>query len=160
MAGEARVRVGVNGYGVIGKRAADAVAQQDDMTLMGVADVVSDYRLRMAVERAYPIFAALPEHRPELEAAGIPVAATCDDLLRQVDVVVDCTPKGVGAKNKARYEAAQVKRARAVLLRRGTDPWESDEDGMLDTVVPETRVPSHRGPMRGPSSPTSSGRRA
>jgi glyceraldehyde-3-phosphate dehydrogenase (NAD(P)) len=30
-------RVAVNGYGVIGKRVADAVAQQDDMELAGVA---------------------------------------------------------------------------------------------------------------------------
>ena len=38
------VRVAVNGYGVIGKRAAAAVAAQDDMTLAGVADVATDSR--------------------------------------------------------------------------------------------------------------------
>ncbi|HEX5076061.1 MAG TPA: hypothetical protein VFW03_22800 [Gemmatimonadaceae bacterium] len=48
-----RVRVAVNGYGVIGKRVADAVAQQDDMDLVGVGDVVSDYRIRAAAERGY-----------------------------------------------------------------------------------------------------------
>ena len=31
--------VAVNGYGVIGKRVADAVARQDDMELAGVADI-------------------------------------------------------------------------------------------------------------------------
>jgi glyceraldehyde-3-phosphate dehydrogenase (NAD(P)) len=31
--------VAVNGYGVIGKRVADAVVLQDDMQLAGVADV-------------------------------------------------------------------------------------------------------------------------
>ena len=40
MAGTKRLQVGVNGYGVIGKRAAAAVAQQDDMSLAGVSDVV------------------------------------------------------------------------------------------------------------------------
>jgi glyceraldehyde-3-phosphate dehydrogenase (NAD(P)) len=39
-----------------------------------------------------------------------------------------------------------VKRARAVLLRRATDPWESHTGGMINTVVPETTVPSHQGP--------------
>jgi len=34
-----KVRVAVNGYGVIGKRIADAVAAQTDMELFGVADV-------------------------------------------------------------------------------------------------------------------------
>ena len=39
-----RIRVAVNGYGVIGKRVADAVRLQDDMVLAGVADIVNDYR--------------------------------------------------------------------------------------------------------------------
>lgn len=38
-----KIRVAVNGYGVIGKRIADAVALQDDMELVGVADVVTDW---------------------------------------------------------------------------------------------------------------------
>jgi glyceraldehyde-3-phosphate dehydrogenase (NAD(P)) len=40
------VRVAVNGYGVIGKRVADAVRMQPDMELVGVSDVVSDYRIK------------------------------------------------------------------------------------------------------------------
>lgn len=40
-----KVRVAVNGYGVIGKRVADAVALQEDMALAGVADVVHDLSL-------------------------------------------------------------------------------------------------------------------
>ena len=52
-----QARVAVNGYGVIGKRVADAVALQDDMQLVGVADVVHDYRVKVAVERGYPIYA-------------------------------------------------------------------------------------------------------
>lgn len=51
-----KVRV-VNGYGVIGKRVADAVALQEDMALAGVADVVHDYRLQVAAQRAFPIYA-------------------------------------------------------------------------------------------------------
>ena len=33
-----KVKVGVNGYGVIGKRVADAVSIQDDMELVGICD--------------------------------------------------------------------------------------------------------------------------
>jgi glyceraldehyde-3-phosphate dehydrogenase/erythrose-4-phosphate dehydrogenase len=43
-----RITVAVNGCGVIGKRVADAVRLQDDMALAGVADIVDDYRLRVA----------------------------------------------------------------------------------------------------------------
>ncbi|MFO7539153.1 MAG: type II glyceraldehyde-3-phosphate dehydrogenase, partial [Chloroflexota bacterium] len=35
-----KIRVAVNGYGIIGKRVADAVRVQPDMELVGVADVV------------------------------------------------------------------------------------------------------------------------
>ena len=38
-------KIALIGYGVIGKRVADAVALQDDMELTGVADVISDWRI-------------------------------------------------------------------------------------------------------------------
>jgi glyceraldehyde-3-phosphate dehydrogenase (NAD(P)+) (phosphorylating) len=201
MVSESRIRVGVNGYGVIGKRVADAVRLQDDMDLIGVADVGFDYRVKVGVERGYPVFASVPDRRPEMEAAGIPIAGDLSDMLANVDVMVDCTPKGVGAANRAVYETAGVRaifqggeshnlagysfvaqvnyegavgrqfarvvscnttgisrvlhalhrrgwieRARIVVMRRGTDPWESHDTGMINTVIPETRVPSHQGP--------------
>ncbi|MDI6816388.1 MAG: type II glyceraldehyde-3-phosphate dehydrogenase [Actinomycetota bacterium] len=200
MAGE-KVNVGVNGYGVIGKRVADAVAKQDDMQLVGVSDIVYDYRIRVAAERGYSIYASVADKRSTMEQANIPVVGTLDELLGKVDVIVDCTPKGIGAKNKAIYEKAGVKaifqggeeheltgmsftaqvnyaealnkqyarvvscnttglcrvlnalykqawvkRARAVLMRRSTDPWESHRSGMINTAIPETKVPSHQGP--------------
>lgn len=40
-----KIRVAINGYGVIGKRIADAVALQDDMELVGIVDVVIDNAL-------------------------------------------------------------------------------------------------------------------
>jgi len=39
-----------------------------------------------------------------------------------------------------------VKKARVVVVRRSCDPWESHKAGIINTVVPETRVPSHLGP--------------
>ena len=196
-----KVRVAVNGYGVIGKRIADAVALQDDMELVGIADVATDYRVRAAVERGHAVFAADASAGEAMQAAGIPVSGTLDDLLGQVDIVADCGPKKLAASNKARYQAAGVKgiwqggekhsltgysfcaqvnyagalnrdfarvvscnttalsrvmhalhrrgwvkRARAVLVRRGTDPVDSHNGGLINTVVPEASVPSHQGP--------------
>lgn len=65
MTDQPKVRVAVNGCGVIGKRVVDAVTLQADMELVGAADVVSDRRIRAAVERGYPAFASTPEARPE-----------------------------------------------------------------------------------------------
>ena len=39
---DALVRVAVNGYGVIGKRVADAVAQQNDTEAQAILDVATD----------------------------------------------------------------------------------------------------------------------
>lgn len=103
------VRVAVNGYGVIGKRVADAVRAQPDMHCVGISDITSDYRVKTAVVLGLPVYASAPETAAEMQGAGIPVAGVLDDLLKRVDVVVDCTPKGVGAGNLARYRAAGVK---------------------------------------------------
>jgi glyceraldehyde-3-phosphate dehydrogenase (NAD(P)+) (phosphorylating) len=32
------------------------------------------------------------------------------------------------------------------LIRRATDPWESDHSGIMNTMVPEKNIPSHQGP--------------
>ncbi|KTB48554.1 type II glyceraldehyde-3-phosphate dehydrogenase [Dehalogenimonas alkenigignens] len=196
-----KVKVGINGYGVIGKRVADAILLQDDMELTGVTAVNADYRIRVAAEKGYSIFAATESRQSMMKEAGIPVEGSLKDLLKKVDVIIDCTPKGIGAEQKPIYEYARVKavfqgaerheltgisfvaqvnyeealnkqfarvvscnttalcrvlnsfnkrswlkRVRAVLLRRGTDPWESHRDGMINTFIPETKVPSHQGP--------------
>ena len=196
-----KVRVAVNGYGVIGKRIADAVAAQDDMELVGVADVVSDWRIKVAVKKGYPVYASTPQAVADMRAGGIPVAGELDTLFSHIDIVADATPKKIAAANLERYRAAGIKsifqggekhsltghsfvaqanyatalgrdttrvvscnttsivrtlgalksagllkKARGVLVRRATDPWESDHSGVMNTVVPEKTIPSHQGP--------------
>ena len=104
-----KTRVSVNGYGVIGKRVADAVRLQPDMELVGVADVVYDYRVRTGAIHNIPIYAAADDKANAVRSAGISVAGTLPNLLEQSDVVVDCTPKGVGARNFELYRKAGVK---------------------------------------------------
>ncbi|MBX3704177.1 MAG: type II glyceraldehyde-3-phosphate dehydrogenase [Steroidobacteraceae bacterium] len=104
-----KVRVAVNGYGVIGKRVADAVRVQDDMELVGVADVADDYRLHVAAQRAFAVHAATPEAGEAMRTAGIPVAGSLHDLLRLAQIVVDCTPKKVAAANKRLYDSAGLR---------------------------------------------------
>ncbi|GAB6148542.1 type II glyceraldehyde-3-phosphate dehydrogenase [Stetteria hydrogenophila] len=103
------VRVGVNGYGTIGKRVADAILKQDDMELVGVVKTRPDYSALQAVRRGIRIYAPDAESARKLEAGGVPVAGTIHDLLGQVDVIIDATPGGVGAKYKPLYEEAGVK---------------------------------------------------
>jgi len=102
------VTVGINGYGVIGKRVADAVAAQNDMKLVGVSDVVADWRIRMAAKRKIPIYCSQHERLDEMKK-GVEVAGNVGDLLNDIDVIVDCAPGKIGAKNKPLYEKAGVK---------------------------------------------------
>ena len=107
----AKVRVGVAGFGVIGQRLADGVALQEDMELVGVADVAPTLAVRALKERGMPykMFAAAPGAEDRLAAAGIPVSGTFADLLGRVDIMLDAAPGGIGAKNKEHYVAAGLK---------------------------------------------------
>ena len=196
-----KIRVAVNGYGVIGKRVADAVRDQDDMTLVGVADVTTDWRTRVLQAKDIPLFAGTSEAFEAFRVSGIPTAGGLDELLREVDAIVDCTPPRVAADNVPVYRALNLKfilqggekheitghsfvaeanfetavgrdatrvvscnttatvrtlsalkragllrSARGTLLRRATDPWESHEGGIMNTLLPEREIPSHQGP--------------
>ena len=85
-----RVRVAVNGYGVIGKRVADAVRAQPDMQIVGVCDVTADYSIKTAVVLGLPVYASVPLKVAEMQGAGVPAAGTLEDLLRKDEIVVDC----------------------------------------------------------------------
>ena len=109
MEASGRIRVGVNGYGAIGKRVADAVAVQRDMTLVGVADVAADWRLKVAEDKRITLFGGDADAVTSMRAAGLRPRGVLDDLVGDVDVVVDCTPKGVGARNAERYRETGVR---------------------------------------------------
>lgn len=100
------VKVGVVGYGVIGLRLATGVSLQEDMELVGVADVGLTLTVRALKERGMPydFYLAIPENRAELEAAGVPISGTLEDLVQKCDIILDATSAGVGARNKALYE--------------------------------------------------------
>ncbi|HNP94048.1 MAG TPA: type II glyceraldehyde-3-phosphate dehydrogenase [Cyclobacteriaceae bacterium] len=104
-----KVRVAVNGYGVIGKRVADAIVVQSDMELAGVCDVVSDWRIKMAVSKGYPVFAFNDDFNKEMTIARIPVEGYLADLIRTADIIIDCTPKKIASKNVEKYRAAKKK---------------------------------------------------
>jgi len=97
------IRVGINGYGTIGKRVADAVRAQPDMTVAGVAKTRPNFEAEQAVDTGYDLYAAVPDRVDQFGAAGIELAGEVEALVATSDVVVDATPSGVGAQNKAMY---------------------------------------------------------
>ena len=97
------IEVGINGYGTIGKRVADAVRRQPDMRVSGVAKTRPNYEAETARERGFPLYAAVSGRRDRFDEAGIEVAGPVEDLVADSDAVVDATPSGVGADNRSLY---------------------------------------------------------
>lgn len=99
------IKVGVAGYGVIGQRLADGVALQKDMELVGVADVAPTLSVRALKEKGMPydLYNSLPDNQKLFDEAGIPISGTLEDLVQKVDIMLDATSAGIGAKNKEIY---------------------------------------------------------
>lgn len=194
-----KAKIAVNGYGTIGKRVADAVQAQDDMEIIGIAKTRPNYEAAVAHQLGYDIY-TLSDRLEAFKEAGIPAAGTLEEMVEKVDLVVDCTPGGIGEKNKEMYEKAGVKaiwqggeaheltgfsfnavsnyegaigrdfvrvvscnttglcrviypidkkfgvkKARATLVRRATDPNDAKK-GPINAIVPTIKMPSHHGP--------------
>ena len=107
----AKIRVGVAGYGTIGQRLADGVAMQEDMELVGIADLAPTLSLQALRENdmigangvKYNLYLVDGADPTAFAAKDIPVAGTFEDLCKNVDIMLDSAPGGVGAKNKANY---------------------------------------------------------
>lgn len=111
-----KIKVVVNGVGTVGKRIAHAIKLQDDMELVAISDVAPTTFLKTVLEPGGPLYgtdlyASTDWGLENLRKAGMYVNGLLEDLLRNgaVDVVVDATPAGVGAKNKPLYEKYGVK---------------------------------------------------
>ncbi len=97
-------QVAINGYGTIGKRVADAVRAQPDMEVLGVAKTRPNFEAETAIEKGFPLYAAVEEREELFDEAGLEIAGPVEDLVAEADVVVDATPSGIGAQNKDLYE--------------------------------------------------------
>jgi glyceraldehyde-3-phosphate dehydrogenase (NAD(P)) len=68
---------------------------------------------------------------------------------REATRVVSCNTTATVWTFTALKRAGLLRRARGILLRRATDPWESHQGGIMNTIVPRrrfraTRDPTHR----------------
>ena len=195
------VRVALNGYGVVGKRVADAVAKQDDMQLMGVVKTSPNYEAKLAIKKGYKIYVPDAASIDLFKKANVPCEGLHENLFSNCDVVVDCTPGKMGADNKkniyipkklkaifqggekdtvadvsfvaqCNYDKAVnknyvrvvscnttglcrtmgainnafgIESSKVVLIRRAADPNDI-KTGPINSIVPETKIPSHQGP--------------
>lgn len=101
------VRVGVLGYGVIGRRLTDAVALQPDMQLVGIAGRPTSFSLRDADWLGYDVYVT---DIPRTGDVAIRLATTCGDLatlLSRIDVLLDCTPSGIPQQHRKSIDSTE-----------------------------------------------------
>ena len=101
--GGRRTKVGLVGYGVIGRRVADAIVLQPDMELVGIADVAADRRIGQATAKGHRLYSAVTEATEPMRSAGLSITGALEDLVEASELIVDCTPKKIGARNAETY---------------------------------------------------------
>ncbi len=102
------IKVGVNGYGTIGRRVAYAVSLQDDMEVTGIVKTRPDYVAKIA-SRKFRLYVPDSKYAEAFEKEGLRVEGTLEDLIRESDVITDATPGGIGTENARLYRDAGVK---------------------------------------------------
>ena len=103
------IKVGINGFGTIGKRVAEAVTLQDDMTVVGVVKTKPTYEVQGALSSDYAVFASTSEKIPFFEKQGIDISGVTEDLVSMSDVIIDCTPGKLGVNNMEMYKNGNTK---------------------------------------------------
>ena len=103
-------KVGINGFGTIGSRVAAAILKQNDIKLVGVADVSPSWKIHHASSKT-SFFCGLrgygSNENEQFEAikqtftdAKIKPKGTILDLINETELIVDCTPAKIGQANK------------------------------------------------------------
>jgi glyceraldehyde-3-phosphate dehydrogenase (NAD(P)) len=101
------MKVFINGYGTIGKRIADAVQLQKDMEILGVAKTRPDFGAEMALRYDYSLYTE-KKNISLFKEKGFD-AKDITEGMKASDIIIDCTPKKIGAENKHKYEKLQKK---------------------------------------------------
>src|SRR6266705_268320 len=152
-------KIVINGYGTIGKRVADAVALQGDMNVVGVVKARPDFEAKLAVRKAYALYAATDDAVRKFEKAGVKAswqggedhaltnlsfnaAANYDECVGASFVrVPSCNTTGLIRTLHPLDAGLGVDRALVVLVRRATDPGDSKK-GPINAIEPELEMPS------------------
>ena len=85
------IKVGINGYGTIGKRVAEAVQLQDDMEIVGVVKTKPTYEIQGALDAGLPVFASTKSKIDFFEEKGVSISGVTEDLVDIADIIIDTT---------------------------------------------------------------------
>lgn len=101
-------KVGLAGFGTIGRRVANAVDKQPDMTVIGVAKKTPNLASN-TIQGKYKLYGVTNEDVGKLESAELETHGTLNKLTEESDIMVDVSPSGYGEKNKELYKDKNTK---------------------------------------------------
>lgn len=101
-------KIGLAGFGTIGRRVANAIDKQQDMKVVGVSKTTPDMTANIAEEQ-YGLYGVSNKNAESLDSAGLNTEGTLEDLTEQSDIIVDTSPSGHGEENKSIYEEKGTK---------------------------------------------------
>lgn len=100
-------RVFVNGYGSIGSRIAQFIADDSDIEVAGVGKYSPDEKVSDAISRGFKVY--VPKSKMGL-FKQFKIDGTIEDVISTCDLVIDASPGGVGYKNKKNlYEPKNIR---------------------------------------------------
>ncbi|TLX95014.1 MAG: type II glyceraldehyde-3-phosphate dehydrogenase [Thaumarchaeota archaeon] len=100
-------RVFVNGYGSIGSRIAQFIADDPEIDVVGVGKYSPDEKVTDAVSRGFKVY--VPRDKKE-SFKHFKISGSIEDIIRECDLVIDAAPGGIGYTNKNTvYEPNNVK---------------------------------------------------
>src|SRR5574338_179036 len=100
-------RVFVNGYGSIGSRVAQFIADDKEIEVVGVGKYSPDEKVPDAISRGFKVY--VPKSKID-SFKNYKVSGTIEDVLDSCDLVIDAAPGGVGYENKKTlYEHKNIK---------------------------------------------------
>lgn len=99
-------KVFVNGYGAIGSRLVQFIADDHDIELLGIGKYSADDKVTDAISRGFKVF--VPETKLD-SFKNFKIAGTIEDAISDCDLVIDASPGGQGYINKKTlYEPKNV----------------------------------------------------
>ena len=102
------VKVGIVGYGTIGKRVADGVKNSKGMEVIGVTGRSYAAKMDIAKERGFPLY-MVGDNSAEFKDRGFEVAGSFKDLCSDSDIIVDATSSKIPVQNMPTYDDNGVK---------------------------------------------------
>ncbi len=104
------MKVGVNGFGTIGKRVAEAISKHSRLKLVGISKYTPDQDVRIAAAHNFNVFVPKDSVK-NFEDKGVKVAGTVDDLIEESEIIIDASKDKIGAQNKDTVYSPRNKKA-------------------------------------------------